>query len=888
MPSWSAYLTGNAIEKPQVVEAGDNLWFFALISGAYYYAVVDKTTGILVLDRTKVTVSNINALCPVYDGTNVWAMLTTGSTTVTSHKFTLASPGTAPTSATYQTIASAVLSGVDCRRLSAVNETAVVVSGLNEGTGLYHYSHSYLDPATGAARGSPAAVTTTATPGALVCCCPSILVSDGTTSWYYALWLPTGTQDRILRLVTVTSATLAAANATLATVTDPNAGTSSIGACCGYVADNGDRVVYAHSDDLAGSAVHPWNFTVTRYTYTGSTTAATFAPGSWLASKPAKIGTTWYVLTGYEDDGTALGGTVYQLRGFQRTYDLRDSDGNIVSSALGGEAGGLWHRGNTPDVTDLGAQRRAYVPAMLAIGNAMVAPVLLQSGSLKDYSAGGLVWDASATYGPSVSIMGRALVPGGIPVTFSHQENIREVTPLRWPGYITASATAVVYQVAVVYRFTSPDGTYWRSTPLLGTLDINNGATLTVPTLRHLLPGTTAQIEFYASTSGLPNLQEVKDNDPTASTITFTFSSTLKTDEALYTSGNVLVNMPAPACRLVSAWKGRAILSGCPERHKTYVSKEIRQGQGLSFNSAMATTWLEGVGDISACGPVNSSYLALFRRDAVAVLTGSGPNDQGTGNFSAVTLQTKKGTTNARGPVQGPAGCYYQSNDKRIYVVTGTDVADAFAGMEDYTTETVVASAHDEASRLVLVFTDGPALMALDYANPAPSNPLGTWYRWTSANLLRAYAACIDSSGSAFHVETTGALRTPQGAWSDAGSGAAVPVLTKVKTGRLAPVGLQGECMVDWAKIVGEALGACDLRLTVAGGGASTARDKSVTAGDLKLMCQPATMFNVTEVELTIEETANGDATEGVLLDGAEFDVRPKGRTWLPAAAERM
>ncbi|HEU4368440.1 MAG TPA: hypothetical protein VFV05_09475, partial [Methylomirabilota bacterium] len=46
MPSWSAYLTGNAIEKPQVVEAGDNLWFFALISGAYYYAVVDKTTGI--------------------------------------------------------------------------------------------------------------------------------------------------------------------------------------------------------------------------------------------------------------------------------------------------------------------------------------------------------------------------------------------------------------------------------------------------------------------------------------------------------------------------------------------------------------------------------------------------------------------------------------------------------------------------------------------------------------------------------------------------------------------------------------------------------------------------------------------------------------------------
>jgi hypothetical protein len=102
---------------------------------------------------------------------------------------------------------------------------------------------------------------------------------------------------------------------------------------------------------------------------------------------------------------------------------------------------------------------------------------------------------------------------------------VREVTPLNFPNYFTTSGGGTTYIAAVCYRFTSPDGTFWRSAPIIGSLSIANGATITVPTLRNLLPGTMAVIEWYAGAAGVAYLQEVKDNDTTVDSITFTFTN---------------------------------------------------------------------------------------------------------------------------------------------------------------------------------------------------------------------------------------------------------------------------------------------------------------------------------------------------------------------------
>lgn len=882
-PRHTADINAAGLSRPQVVEAGANLWIFAKGSGKYYYTVKDKSTGEVIVAPTAVTAASITAFAVAADATNVWLIWTAGGTSCTSHKYVIATPTTAATTATYAS-GHTFIDNVDMRYLSSPAKIAVVLTGQTAGSNAFR--HSYLNTATGAeTAGAVESTAVFTTPGTR---CPSILVSDGTTSWYYCAWETHTTSGATmqLRIYTINSTTLAVSTNTLVVgVAVGAAATTMAGACAGYVAGNGDRVVYAHIDDLTAEPA-PWNYTVTRYTRGSVTTDTVVARGKWVAGKPAQVGSAWYVPLGYEDGGIALASSV-QARGFQRTIALHDSDGNLISQALNEESGGLFHTSPNPTVATLTAPV-SYVPATVVISSTMVTPNMSLSGSMQDLGAGSIVWDFAATYGPIVGFQGRALVPGGIPCVFGPQESLREVSPLLYPNYFTTSGAATTYDCAVLYRFTSPDGTFWRSAALRGSLSISNGATITVPSLRHKLPNTTCVIEFYAGSSGVPYLQNVVDNDASANTVTFTFSSTLFTDEALYTVGGALSNTSAPAAKHIGVWQNRAFFAATPEKDVVWVSKETFGGEGILLNEVLRVQFTDGTGEITGVGAARA-FLALFRRDAIGLLSGPGPDGRGSGNYVPQAVEGAPGTANTRVLLASDKGLYFQGLDGGIYVLAGATVADVSQGMAAYASANVVAAyLHQQAQHALFFLSDGTILVH-DVGFPTAEQPLGVWYLWTSSNLARAYGACLDSSGTPWHMESTGVLRKPQDSlWTDAGSGGTTAVLKKFKTGKLAPTGPQGVCRVGNVKLAGQYVGACNVDITIASGSTTSTHSKAPIADPLNLVAYPPSLNRVQEVEVTIEEVANAGGTEGFVFDFLTFDVQPLGKTRFPESAERI
>jgi hypothetical protein len=891
-PQHAAAISAAKLARPTIVIAGNNKWTFAVTTDAYYYSVEDLSTGLVLQPPTKVTATGILNLCAAYDNTNVWALWVAGGTSATSHKYVNSTPTVAAVSATYITVAGTEFRTLDMQWLAGPSLLAVVLGSRAVGSGDRHTSRSYMNPATGQASGAPAAVTITDVAGAnnqLILASPSILVdSSGTTNWYFCVWKDINSVANAgLVLYKVTTATLAlAATTTVVSVSNTN-NTTAIGACCGYVAANGDQVIYEHFDNL-NVEPSPWNYVITKRVRGSVTTDTVWARGQWLASKPVlQSGTQWYVMTGYEDDGIALANS-FQARGVQRTYNLRDaSNGNVVGQALTENAGGLWHNTDTPLAATLGLQYPAKVPAAYLSGGKLYMAAMMAAGSLLDLSAGVIAWDFAPTYGYPAQCLDRALVPGGIPCIFSHQENVREVTPLNFPNYFTTSGGGTTYIAAVCYRFTSPDGTFWRSAPIIGSLSIANGATITVPTLRNLLPGTMAVIEWYAGAAGVAYLQEVKDNDPTVDSITFTFTNaaSLVTDEALYTTGGALDNAPLPPCKHVAVFQNRVILAATPEQDIIWVSQEFRQQAGLQFNEALNSSWIKGSGEITGMAE-SGLFMSIHRRDATAIISGPGPDGNASGVFIPQTLDVKENVTNFRSLLAGEKGVFFQALDGLIYQLQGGSVVPVYSGMADQlqdrfgsvSQETVLAVLmHNKASQAWFM-TTGSQILVLDFGHPTPEQPAGQWLYWSQTSYFPATpcGACVDSNGTAWILAggagSTVLYKQVEGQWSDI-SYFTTPkaILMRLRTGALAPWGLLHGGRVESVTFLGRRKGDTDFQMTL--------RTSSVTSSShtktpipstdqLRLTAKPPALNRVPEFDVTIEETANAGLNQGFIFDG--------------------
>lgn len=893
--------------SPITVFDGTNYWVFCARLNAGYVFTIYDSSGTIIQPATGVNQSDITTMAGASDGTYVWVLFAIGSTSLICMKHTIATPSTAPVQTTYTTTTNAIR-GVDAHKLDNGDIAVAVTDNVTSGAAQKLYV-SYLDSSTGQKKSSPAEVVTTLGGSAFSSNQgpPSIVNYGGANgSWYILTWTSRGANYTSqsasaynLALVTITASNLTTAAKGLTTVSDATVSRTWV---VGYRDGSGNIIVFYTQYTDAGSPTYPVAYQLVKGTWTGAAyTEATLRRYSYPVSKPQAVGSTYYLLTGYDDGLDAAS--------VERSYFLIDSSGNIITQ-LGyavAPPAGLWAQAYGGGLT---LANVAYTTPLLVSGNKLYCALLQNVGSGgganmdNDYAPALATIDFAASYAAPVKARsGMAAWPGGCPLLAGSSDNQIEASLLLSPPPATFSTTgsdlAGPTTVQYVYRVVQADGTILRSAPSAAQTQTfkNSTAAVVVKPLTHLLPNTTAQIEIYLSavSSSQPYLHTVIANDTSVNTISVTVTpSSVSTAETIYTYGGGLDNAPLPASLWVSAWRNRLIMGSGSE---IWSSLEREDGFAHRFNEALVTPWDDGEGDILAGAPVDWNYFALFKRDAIAVISGAGPNPTPgggvSGNYEAQTLKVRKGRINARSIITGPGGCYFQSlADGRIYCVTpGLEIADVSRGMESYRTETVVAVNLVERDRQLHFHMSSGAIMVLDYAHPTQDQPYGQWMRWTSDGLVLACGAAVDTTGVPVYLEAVaGAIRTPGTGWTDATSGAAAAVLMDLSTGDLAAAGqLRGSFRVDAVTLLGEWVATNTPRVSVSSDYASnttTHTSAAISAAPQECFVRPAGHDRVQSVRLRIQEITS--AGEGFVFTGAVLTVQMHGKTKFPNNNRRV
>lgn len=521
-------------------------------------------------------------------------------------------------------------------------------------------------------------------------------------------------------------------------------------------------------------------------------TAVSFARSLGLASKAfyAESDVT-YMLAAY---GGAL----------QPTYFLIDSSGNIVAKLAYGNGGGYITSFVLPSVVSYDSQYHiAYlfkntVQAQNRQQTSTVAGIYSTTGvnivrftleSAKQYSfevagslhlTGGLLWQYD----------------GNLPVEHSFNVYPEDVT-------VTTSGaggliTAQTYFYQVCYEWTDAAGNLHRSAPSVPVTIVTTGATssntINVPTLR-LTYKTSVRIVIYRWSTAQQNYYQVTSiSSPTMSTtsansiayVDTLADSSIIGNTLIYTTGNVIENIAAPACNHGALFKDRLCLISAEDPNTIWYSKQVVQNTPVEFSDQFTiyvspTSGAQGsTGKLSALSAMDDK-LILLKKAAAYFITGNGPDNTGANNdFSEPIFVTS--TVGCDAPdsiVFMPKGLMFQT-DKGIWLLDRSlNSSYIGADVEAYNAEVVVAALSIPKTNEVRFNLLNGAILMYDYY-------YGQWGTFTGN--IQSVSSCLYQNYQTF-VNSFGQVRQESpNTYLDGAS----PVLMKFRTAWFKLTGLQG------------------------------------------------------------------------------------------------
>lgn len=468
--------------------------------------------------------------------------------------------------------------------------------------------------------------------------------------------------------------------------------------------------------------------------------------------------------------------------------------------------------------------------------------------------------------------------------------------------------------LAVVYRLTDQDGRIWRSSPYLlpnsqwwdsddpaGSAH-HSDSWVRIPTLRHLMAGTVAEIELYFGQVDL-QLFIVLPNDPTVNYIDYypkhvnggtwgasppdvlAFASLAEAvayqgaGETLYTTGGALENAPPPIARCAYLWRNRVFVA---HENTIWPSQEIEEGLGVRWNEVTRIRWEDGTGDILAICHIDWNYLALFKRDAIGIVSGPGPDGLGSGNYLVQTLATKAGCSNPKSIVNGADGVYYQDSATGRIMLLGPSLqpVEAAPGAFDASTHTITCAFHVEQARQVWFFARHPTslvesrIVVLDYKHRTETSPAGAVYQWTTLNGMTVVGMAMLAGVPTLLMSDGSTCRQVVGQWSDDEAGGVHrSYYQQLVTGNISPFGPQRQFNVSRVMFLGEYASEHTVRLDVTPGygTANPMRTKRVTAGPEQAMIRPENCMRVQAIQVGISEVIVTGGTPPATIIGPGF-----------------
>ena len=374
------------------------------------------------------------------------------------------------------------------------------------------------------------------------------------------------------------------------------------------------------------------------------------------------------------------------------------------------------------------------------------------------------------------------------------------------------------YGYIAAYRWTDNNGKDHRSAPtqLPLTVVLSGGTStqqvsINVPTLR-ITEKNNAVLELYRTEDAGTTYYKVTNdlvpvlNDATVDSIEIldtTSDTDLIDNELLYTTGNVLENIPAPACFQVVAYNGDRLAVVGEDSNRVYFSKQVSEGAPVEFTDAIYRDVDPVGGSVTTLKAINEK-LIIFESDASFYVSGEGPNNIGEQDTltKPEIVSTDLGCTIPESAVLTPNGIMFKSR-KGIWLASPSlQLQYIGARVEEFNAATVTSAlVIGKLNQVRFTLSEDRALVynyALD--------------RWATFENHGARSAVVIGDDY-YYLREDGALyKENTTAFSDASS----PIKMRVETGWLSLTELQGFQRVYHAMILGSYKSSHKLRIKVA------------------------------------------------------------------------
>lgn len=806
---------------------GSSMWVFALKTNSYEFSIIDPTTGIAISPKFSNTATSIAHASAAYNGTYVWVFWVDNGAngTIRCHRITPASPSSAPTSTTYYTLPSTptdvstcCLQQVQARTFSTMGKVVVVACGGRYTGSLYKKAvvHTILDPATGQASantGETAKVQLASSGATAPYHCSGLCILDNQTgaggTWYYTYVHWDTATSRIGRLVSVSTADTQSSTQTDQFAVATGLSENEVYTCVGYTSGTNQYVFLTTRKAVAAS--HDY-ITTDLHQFTNHVLSESALAGSieaWLASGFVSIGSRWYMLTGRDDwterqdvmgaEGSSLQRAFF-LREFVPGASASSATFNVVAQLSVGNGPAISHMSsgamtfgtNTPPIT--------CVPPIHVVGNIAVSCVAMASGVTGFVDLAVSRIDFAKVYGRCTQIAGLAVAPGNLPMVWNGTTAPHEIAPLDFPTFLTvASGTGSDFTiVAACFAFYDGTGLVWRSAPKVLSATVGHGALLTIP--RPTISGNaTVYAEWYVGTGGQALLQTAVPYNGTDRQMQFTTPTiaAMVIGEPLYTTGNALANTWPVAAQTTGVWNNRLFLA---QKNHVWFSRELDPGLGPIFNEVLVAQWNEEQNEITAMAPVDWNYYALMSEGQTAVISGPGPDGNGTGNYVVKTIPSYTGVAAGGVAIQGAQGAYYQNKQTGRLICLTPDLkcAECAGGAYDYASYLITTATWYEAENLLVFWAPASnAAIVIDYQHPQETAPFGQVYLWTFAAALAPAVTCRDDFGLLV-INSSGHVYRPSASqWVDDNSTGTDTYRMKLATAELQLDDIQGSFSVE-------------------------------------------------------------------------------------------
>lgn len=329
---------------------------------------------------------------------------------------------------------------------------------------------------------------------------------------------------------------------------------------------------------------------------------------------------------------------------------------------------------------------------------------------------------------------------------------------IEFDSYIGGGALTGTYYYRVVAAYKDKQGNIHRSAPSLPvtTTPVSQNVSLSIPAYFGFFAGEETIIEIYRSEDG--SIYQLYDNVAATPITGYTDNGGGTLGANLYTTGGILEHIAPPAARTAWASKDRIWIISAEDPIQVYFSKRIVPFEGPNFTDAFVLQVEDQGGELFAGASLDDKSV-LFKKTAIYVIFGEGPDETGSGEYSIQQISYDTGTTNPRSVLETNQGVYFASQ-KGIYLLT-KDLQTQFIGapVDDYDESLITQAIVLEDRNQVWFFRSNGETLVFDtyhgqwctYTNQAASSA-------TIANGVVRYVIPGTTSAS-FYAEDTASFQ---------------------------------------------------------------------------------------------------------------------------------